>query len=645
MAKTRRVTRTGGREAATGYMPGDCALAVGRPRNPTAPAGWEWVPLGEAARMESGHTPSRKRPEYWGGDIPWVGIRDAKAHHGGVIENTEQHTTELGIENSSARLLPPGTVCLSRTASVGYVVVLGREMATSQDFVNWVCCDRLDPHFLKYLFLAEKDALLRFGSGAVHKTIYYPQAKAFHVCLPPLTEQKRIVAMLDEAFEAIDAATLHAEKNLANANELFRAHLNAIMSCSDNDAEEVALGDVCDIASSLVDPQLPKYRDLPHIGAGNIIARTGEVVGVRTAREEGLTSGKYLFSDADVLYSKIRPYLMKACIPSSGGLCSADVYPLSPAPHRLNREYLLYILLGDDFTSYAVSGSARAGMPKVNRSHLFGYRFRLPSLDEQRWLAGRIQEAGHESQRLESLYQRKIEVLAELKQSMLHRAFAGDLPAGASAPGLTLFPMTAEPISTTDLHAGVLALAYEQHEATDRLDDFGHVKAEKMSHMIESMIGIDLGRQPVKDAAGPNDFQHLQKVEHRARKAGYFDFRKVEGGAYRVRKYRRFGDLIERTRAGLGDRCEEVEQLLRWMLPMKGRQPEIVATVYAAWNNLLLDGRQPTDEEVVYESRENWHPDKIKIRRERFFKAIEWMRKHGVVPTGNGQRVCAKEQR
>jgi type I restriction enzyme S subunit len=91
------------------------------------------------ARLESGHTPSRKHPEYWGGNIPWIGIQDARANDGQVIEDTEEKTNELGIENSSARVLPEKTVCLSRTASVGYVVIMGRPMATSQDFVNWVC--------------------------------------------------------------------------------------------------------------------------------------------------------------------------------------------------------------------------------------------------------------------------------------------------------------------------------------------------------------------------------------------------------------------------------------------------------------------------------------------------------------------------
>ncbi|MEO8034765.1 MAG: restriction endonuclease subunit S, partial [Acidobacteriota bacterium] len=167
-----RPTETGGRAATTGHIAGDCALSVGMPGE-HGPKGWQWRQLTELARLETGHTPSRNHPEYWDGDIPWIGIRDATGNHGRTLHNTEQHVTKAGIDNSSARLLPTNTVCLSRTASVGYVVVMGRPMATSQDFVNWVCDpDLLDFRYLKYALLAERTSYSRFAHGTTHQTIY-----------------------------------------------------------------------------------------------------------------------------------------------------------------------------------------------------------------------------------------------------------------------------------------------------------------------------------------------------------------------------------------------------------------------------------------------------------------------------------------
>lgn len=188
-------TRTGGRPAATGVIAGQGVLSVGKPAGPT-PDGFSWVRLTDVARLESGHTPSRSKPEYWDGDVPWIGIRDATGNHGRVICKTKQWITKEGLENSSARLLPAGTVCLSRTASVGYVVTMGVSMATSQDFVNWVCGPGISPAYLGYLFLAEQETVRRFAHGSTHQTVYFPEAKAFHVCLPGRCEQDAIAEVL-----------------------------------------------------------------------------------------------------------------------------------------------------------------------------------------------------------------------------------------------------------------------------------------------------------------------------------------------------------------------------------------------------------------------------------------------------------------
>ena len=130
-----------GREATDNVIPGLCVLSVGDPSQ-TCPEGWAWLPLMTVARLESGHTPSRNHPEYWDGDIPWISLPDAREHHGKTIDKTTSTISDAGIKNSAARLLPRGTICLSRTASVGYVIQLGKPMATSQDFVNWVCSVR-----------------------------------------------------------------------------------------------------------------------------------------------------------------------------------------------------------------------------------------------------------------------------------------------------------------------------------------------------------------------------------------------------------------------------------------------------------------------------------------------------------------------
>jgi len=218
-----RLKQTGGRAATTGHIAGDCAIAVGTSDAET-PQGWSWRLLTDLARLETGHTPSRRSPEYWDGDISWIGIRDATGNHGRTLLDTEQHVTQAGIDNSSARLLPTNTVCLSRTASVGSVVVMGRPMATSQDFVNWVCDpEKLDYRYLKYALLAERASYSRFSHGTTHQTIYFPEVKAFHLLTPARDTQSAIADVLSALDDKIEQnrRTAQALERLARA--IFRA--------------------------------------------------------------------------------------------------------------------------------------------------------------------------------------------------------------------------------------------------------------------------------------------------------------------------------------------------------------------------------------------------------------------------------------
>jgi len=191
MSSRANQTRTGGRKATEGVIAGKFALSVGNPDTQTNEE-WQWIRLTDVARLETGHTPSRKYPEYWNGDIPWIGIKDATSNHGFEINDTFQHVTQKGIDNSSARVLPAKTVCLSRTASVGYMIVMGKPMATSQDFVNWVCTDKIDYRYLASILYAENSSYSLFSRGTTHQTIYFPEAKAFHVLLPSIERQKEI---------------------------------------------------------------------------------------------------------------------------------------------------------------------------------------------------------------------------------------------------------------------------------------------------------------------------------------------------------------------------------------------------------------------------------------------------------------------
>src|SRR5690606_27515984 len=234
------------------------------------------------------------------------------------------------------------------------------------------------------------------------------------------------------------------------------------------------------------------------------------------------------------------------------------------------------------------------------------------------------------TQKLEAIYKKKIDNLEELKKSILQKAFNGELSSSVSASasvGKVIPLRKVNGISATDLQAGITAFALKKHIDKNQQHSFHHVKAEKIVHLSEYILNIDLERNPVKDAAGPNDFTHAKKVESRARKAGFYSVYK-NGDYYDYHQGRNINSVIQKTKNSLGDKADSLSQIIDMLIPMTTQQAEIVATVYAAWNNLLLIGNKFTDEDIVTEARENWHKEKLKISRDKFFNAIEWMQKN-----------------
>jgi type I restriction enzyme S subunit len=232
---------------------------------------------------------------------------------------------------------------------------------------------------------------------------------------------------IDKSFTAIATAKENAQQNLQNAKELFESYLQNVFENKGDVWEKKRLDEVCKITSKLIDPKESQYKDLIHIGAGNIVSEKGTLIDLKTAKEENLISGKFLFDESMVLYSKIRPYLKKIVKCEFKGLCSADIYPLVPYKDKMIQSFLYHLLSSNHFTEYAIEGSQRAGMPKVNRKHLFEYSFSLPPIKEQQQIVKKLNSLSAETKKLEGIYQQKINDLEELKKSVLEKAFKGEL--------------------------------------------------------------------------------------------------------------------------------------------------------------------------------------------------------------------------
>ena len=160
------------------------------------PAHWEVTHVKRVAVLESGHTPDRKVAAYWDDcEIPWVSLNDTEIlRENDYVSNTSIKINELGLANSSARMLPPKAVVFTRDATIGESAITTRPMAVSQHIIAWLCTtERVVEEFLLLAIYGMKGELLRLTNGSTIGTIGLSDVKTIQISLPPLREQNEIV--------------------------------------------------------------------------------------------------------------------------------------------------------------------------------------------------------------------------------------------------------------------------------------------------------------------------------------------------------------------------------------------------------------------------------------------------------------------
>ena len=189
------------------------------------PKGWKWAKLGEACKVVSGSTPNTNVPEFWGGNIPWVTPTDLGKLSKPILLNTQRYITREGLSNCAAQIVPAGTVLMSSRAPIGHLAMAQVDCCTNQGCKNFVPTDVIDKWYLYYALKVSVPKFQELGSGATFKEISKTALEAFKIPLPPLSEQKRIAAILNEQMTAVGKARAAAEAQLDSINKLPSALL------------------------------------------------------------------------------------------------------------------------------------------------------------------------------------------------------------------------------------------------------------------------------------------------------------------------------------------------------------------------------------------------------------------------------------
>jgi type I restriction enzyme S subunit len=374
--------------------------------------GWQLTQLSAVASVQSGVGFPERYQGQANGDIPFYKVSDMNLagneremiHANNLV--SEEVRRELG-----ATLLPRGSTIFPK---IGGAIGTNKKRVTTRD-----CCvdnnvmavipnpEMINSDFLFYFFLGHD--LTEFANEAHLPSIKKTVVEAWPIPVPPLSDQRRIVALLNEAFEALATAKANAEQNLQNARSLPESHLEALFAKKRQDWAVGRLGELCTI-------------------------KTG-----RKDVNEGNPEGQYPFFTCATnhTYSDCYSFDTEALLITGNGNVGQTSY-YSGKFEAYQRTYVLfnfknvsarYLLRVLDKRLSATVSKQKLGntMPYIKIGMLSDFEVPIPPRNEQEWVTARLNDLAAEIKRLTSIYERKLAALEELKTSLLHQAFNGEL--------------------------------------------------------------------------------------------------------------------------------------------------------------------------------------------------------------------------
>lgn len=394
-------------------------------------SGWQLRSLGDVCDVIGGGTPSKDKAHaaYYSGDIPWATVRDMKCD---LISDTEFKITKDAVKGSSTNIIPQGNVVIATRVGLGKVCLLEHDTAINQDLRGIVPKEKrtLAVPFLFWWLKSVAPLIVREGTGATVQGVKLPFIKSLQVPTPPLPEQQRIVTILDEAFEGIATATANAAKNLSNARELYGGACKSVFQKDGEGWVSQPLDNVCIVERGSSPRPIKEFFTTASNGVNWIkIGDTeeGEKYVHSTAQKitpEGAVQSRKVNEGDLILTNSMsygRPYIMKI-----QGYIHDGWFVLRPKPF-IDTEYFYHLLASplvqDQFSQLA----AGAVVKNISGDLVKKAILPIPPIDVQRSIVSELESLSLQTKQLEVLYQQKVDALAELKKSILHQAFTGQL--------------------------------------------------------------------------------------------------------------------------------------------------------------------------------------------------------------------------
>lgn len=396
--------------------------------------GWEVKKLIEIGITQTGTTPKTSNKENYGNFIPFIKPADLDLYGNGEVRYDNEGLSELGLKNG--RAIPKDSILMVCIGSIGKVGFIDRDVSCNQQINTLSVKSGLYPKFFYYALRTQYffQQLVNNSSQLTLPIINKGKWENLEVIFPKsISEQKRIVEILNRAFISIATATENAKKNLQNARELFESYLQSVFANPGKGWEEKTLGQVCSLITDgkhgdcvnkensgyyFLSAKDVKYNTLNYENARQITKKDFE----ETHRRTNLKPGNVLVTNSGTIGRMAIAPLNEKTFKTTFQKSVAVIKPISTI---MNNLFCCYHLRAD--LSKLVNVSAGTAQKNLLLGDLRNHRVFIPMLKEQRTIVVKLDELSAETKKLEEIYEKKLADLDELKKSVLQKAFNGEL--------------------------------------------------------------------------------------------------------------------------------------------------------------------------------------------------------------------------
>lgn len=383
---------------------------------------WPTKKLGEVCEIKNGF--AFKSSDFTNEGIPLIRISNVK--FSGEIDLSESAKLPDSYKKKySSFLVKKGDILIAMsgatTGKTGLYNLSNQALLNQRVGKFEPDLDLIDSRYLNYLSKHISNDVLNRAKGMAQPNISSKTIESIKIPLPPLSEQKRIVEKIEKLFAKIDEAERLRSEALSASAVLLSSAIHQVFSRAKKEGwTNKTFGEIVEI-----DTTRNTKNYLPFIGMEDVESHSGNFIGSRDPKK--VKSTTFHFDTRHVLYGKLRPYLNKVFVPNFEGHCSTEFLPLLPDDKFLIREWLSIWLRYEKTVDSIMRTNSGSRMPRANMDRVKEFKIPFPSIAEQRKIVDYLDSLSKKTQKLIAYQKSQLKDLEELKQSILYKAFQGEL--------------------------------------------------------------------------------------------------------------------------------------------------------------------------------------------------------------------------